>query len=156
MNTDVKKIVNKKNIAIVSIIILILMNMFQFNEISDYKEKTRVADMNFGVALELICFGVETLEDHNKDELLGMAILASATGQAVEIYKNTSYYDENGYLYNALFNLSSMISNNSRVKDLVEKHDFTTLIPIIEELRKDPMNMDATEKLRLYFQDVWF
>lgn len=96
MNTYGKKIINKKNIAIGSIIFLILMNMFQFNKISDYKAKTRAADMNFGLALELICFGVENLEDPNKDELLGMVILASATGQAVEIYKNTSYYNENG------------------------------------------------------------
>ena len=56
MNADVKKIINKKNIAIVSIIILILMNMFQYNKISDYKAKTRSCRYEFWSSIRINMF----------------------------------------------------------------------------------------------------
>lgn len=49
-----------------------------------------------------------------------------------------------------------MISNNTRINNLLETHDFSTLIPIIKSLKENPFDKDATEKLYLYFRDIQF
>lgn len=151
----------KKYILTLFIVFLVFLNMFQFSKIESYKAITRSNDIEFVLQLDLICHGVENLEQaKNKnsvdEKVLATAIIASATGQSTSLYMKTSYYKENELLYTALWNLNNIISNNKRVNNLLEKHDFSTLIPIIKELKENPADKKATEKLYLYFTDVEF
>lgn len=121
---------------IIFILFLVLFNIFQFSKIRSYKTITKTSDNEFGIQLELICHGIETIEeakvkDSVDEKILGTAILSSATGQATSVYIQTSYYEENKLLYTALWNLNNTISNNTRINNLLETHDFSTLIPII-------------------------
>lgn len=152
---------SKKYMLIIFILFLVLLNIFQFSKIRSYKTITITSDNEFGIQLELICHGIETIEeakvkDSVDEKILGTAILSSATGQATSVYIQTSYYEENKLLYTALWNLNNTISNNTRINNLLETHDFSTLIPIIRSLKENPLDKDVTEKLYLYFRDIQF
>ncbi|MFU7514839.1 hypothetical protein [Clostridium sp. HCS.1] len=144
--------INNKYVIIVVILSLILLNLFQLIKLKNYQSITDNVDSDFGASLDLICIGIETIEDNTEDEFVGIAILASGTGEAESLYKQSSYYKENELLYVALRNLNTIISNNSRVRELIEKNDLKTLIPIIEDLRKNPLDNEATEKLHVFFR----
>lgn len=152
---------NKKYILTVFIIFLVVLNIFQLNKIKNYKLITRSNDMEFSIQLELICHGIETIEqakikDSVDEKVLGAAILASATGQASSLYMQTSYYKENELLYTALWNLNNTVSNNSKVNSLFDKHDFKTFIPIIKALKQNPLDKKSTEELYTYFRYIEF
>ena len=66
---------------IIFILFLVLFNIFQFSKIRSYKTITKTSDNEFGIQLELICHGIETIEE-------ACRIYNEYSEELCEVYKN--------------------------------------------------------------------
>jgi hypothetical protein len=140
----------KKRLTGGLIFILVLINIVQLYLLNYYKKNTLEADYNFSLELTEICAGLEAIEGKRYDDIVGIAMLASATGQAASLYKSTSYYKENKVLDSALWTLNSSISNSGNIEKVIAENDLTILIPAIKKVKENPLDPEATKEL-LYF-----
>lgn len=136
----------KKRINIVLIVLLIAIIFYQFIKLFNYKELIESNDVEFRYTLTLLSSNIESIEEKRHDEIVDMAGLASATGQAYSIYRSTSFYNKNELLSSALMMLNNNLANRTNVKEVLDENDLTILIPSIEKLNDNPLDEKATEE----------
>ena len=141
MNILIKKRINR-----VLIVLLIAIIFYQFIKLFNYKELIESNDVEFRYTLTLLSSNIESIEENRHDEIVDMAGLASATGQAYSIYRSTSFYNKNELLSSALMMLNNNLSNRTNVKEVLDENDLTILIPSIEKLNDNPLDEKATEE----------
>ncbi len=141
MNNLIKKRINR-----VLIVLLIAIIFYQFIKLFNYKELIASNDTEFRYTLTLLSSNIESFEENRHDEIVDMAGLASAAGQAYSIYRATSFYNKNELLSSALMMLNNNLSNRTNVKEVLDENDLTILIPSIEKLNDNPLDEKATEE----------
>lgn len=139
--------ITKKRINMVVILLLIVIIFYQFINLFNYKELIEDNDIEFIYTLDMLSSSIESIEENRHSEIVDMALLASATGQAYSVYRSTSFYDKNELLSNALMMLNDNLTNRTNIKEVLNENDLTILIPVIKKLQDNPLDAKATEEL---------
>ena len=138
--------ITKKHIDIVVIALLVVIIFSQFIKLLNYKETIEWSDVEFRYTLDMISHSIESLEENRHSEIVDMAALASATGQAYSVYRSTSFYKKNELLSNTLMMLNDNLTNRTNIEDVLNENDLTILIPVIKKLQDNPLDDKATEE----------
>ncbi len=138
--------ISKKRINIVVIALLLVIIFYQFIKLFNYKELMGWSDVEFGYTLDMISHRIESIEENRHSEIVDMAVLASATGQAYSVYRSTSFYNKNQLLSSALMMLNDNLTNRTNIEDVLNENDLTILIPVIKKLQDNPLDDKATEE----------
>ena len=107
--------ITKKRINIGGILLLLVIIFYQFIKLFNYKELIELSDSEFRYTLEMISHRIESIEENRHSQIVDMAALASATGQAYSVYRSTSFYNKNELLSSALMMLNDNLTNRTNI-----------------------------------------
>lgn len=141
MNNTTKK--RRNTIVTLSLIGIIF---YQSINVFNYKKLIEANDMEFRYTLNMLSSCIESIEEKRHSEIVDMAALASATGQAYSIYRSTSFYNKNESLGSALMILNDNLTNRTNIEDVLNENDLTILIPVINKLQDNPLDEKSTEE----------
>lgn len=136
----------KKRTISILVVLLIILNIYQFIKLSTYGKFTDMQDFEFKKRLTELSLSIEWVEGKKHSEIVDMASLASATGQSYATYISTSFYKDNLILCDALKILNENITNTNNIEEIIAKNDLTLLIPSIEKLKQNPLDIKTTEE----------
>lgn len=138
--------ITKKRINIAIILLLMVIIFYQFIKIFNYKEIMEWNDVEFKYTLDMLSSSIESIEEKRHSEIVDMASLASATGQAYSVYRSTSFYNKNELLSSALMMLNDNLTNRTNIDEVLNENDLMILIPVIKKLQDNPLDDKATEE----------
>lgn len=138
--------ITKKRINIAIILLLMVIIFYQFIKIFNYKEIMEWNDVEFKYTLDMLSSSIESIEEKRNSEIVDMASLASATGQAYSVYRSTSFYNKNELLSSALMMLNDNLTNRTNIDEVLNENDLMILIPVIKKLQDNPLDDKATEE----------
>ena len=136
-----------KTSANITIILLLMVIIFyQFINIFNYKEIIEWNDVEFRYTLDILSSSIESIEEKKYSDIVNMASLASATGQAYSVYRSTSFFKKNELLSSALIMLNDNLTNRTNIDEVLNRNDLMILIPVIKKLQDNPLDDKATEE----------
>lgn len=141
----------KKITMITTMVMLILILIFSvglnIHNYNEEKERQENADVNFNCFIEFIPRFIDDISKTEEKGICDAAILGSVVTKAKIYYEETSYYKDNPELEEALFKLENGIANNKSIDKVLEENRLKPLIPVLEEIYKNPRNSDLNQEL---------